>query len=195
MKTLVAAVLALGLLIPGFYPNPVMAQETTEAIAEKKVEAPDYSRVIAGGAVGWAVSGPDHDAGKTFYTYTWGGARIKKWKDGLSLFAAGQHVDIEGVKSSLGAKLMASQPIPGAEWASIIFGGGWLSRLAVDIVASDIKGLPPEVEDKPGFTFDAGVAISPTSRMVIIPMLHVLDRGDIGTDVALTLNAGLRLGS
>ena len=182
MKTLVAAVVALALAVPA------IAQESTEA-------TPDYSRVIVGGAMGFTLHGPDHMMGNTFSTYAWAGARIKKWNDGLSLFAAGQHLDIDGSKSSSGAKLIAAQEVKGAEWLSILVGGGFLSDMALDIITTDSKGEPVEMKDKAGYTFDLGFSISPTSRIVLMPMLHAVDRGDLGTDVTLTLAAGLKMGA
>lgn len=183
MRTLVATVLALGLIIGGFYPNPAMAQE------------PDYSRVIAGGAIGWTVSGPDSRSGNTLLTYAWGGFRLKQWDDGLSLYIAGQHLDIDGVESSSGAKAILSQPIPEHPSVTLIVGGGFLSDLAEKTVVSAVKGAAPIIEMERGFTFDFGLSYAPTKRLLMLVAVNAVDRGDLGTDVTLTFASGVKLGA
>lgn len=177
MRTLVATVLTLALAVPA------MAQE------------PDYGRVIAGGAVGWAISGPDLEAGNKLMTYAWGGFRLKQWEDGLALYIAGQHLDIDGVESSSGAKAILSQPIPSHPNLTLLVGGGWLSDLAAKTVVSEIKGVEPTIEMERGFTFDFGVSFAPTERLLMLTAINAVDRGDLGTDVTLTFAAGVKLGS
>lgn len=179
MRTLVAVMLTLALAVP------VMAQE----------KAPDYSRVIAGGAVGWTISGPDQEAGNSLITYAWGGIRLKQWDDGLSLYVAGQHLDIDGVESSSGAKAILSQPIPEYPKVTFLVGGGFLTDLAAKTVVSDLKDEAPTVEMERGFTFDFGVSYAPTKRLLMLMAINAVDRGDLGTDVTLTFASGVKLGA
>ena len=181
MRTIVAVFLALALAVP--------------AMAEEKAEIVDYSRVIAGGAVGWTLSGPDREAGNKLMTYAWGGFRLKQWEDGLALYVAGQHLDIDGVESSSGAKAILSQPIPEHPSVTLLVGGGFLSDLAAKTVVSGIKGVEPTIEMERGFTFDFGVSWAPTKRMLMLVALNAVDRGDLGTDVTLTFASGVKLGS
>ncbi len=181
MRTLVAAALALALVFGAG--GGVMAQE------------PDYSRVIAGGAVGWTISGPDLDAGNKLMTYAWGGFRLKKWPDGLALYVAGQHLDIDGVESSSGAKAILSQPIPEHPSVTLLVGGGFLSDLAAKTVVSEVKGVTPTVEMERGFTFDFGISYAPTKRLLMLVAVNAVDRGDLGTDVTLTFASGVKLGA